>query len=79
MSTLKKIKKLIKEKRINEEGIAAGPVNVVGTGAIAGTGGKGGEPGVHPSDQPGFKKRKSDFPKPKSPVMSGLRRKPPKI
>ena len=26
--------------------VAAGPTNVVGGGAIAGTGGKGGEPGV---------------------------------
>lgn len=76
MNTLKKIKKLIKEKRINEEGVA----NAVGGGAIAGAGiGPQGEPGVHPSNQPGFKKRKSDFPKPKSPVMSGLRRNPPKI
>jgi hypothetical protein len=27
-------------------GASAGPANVVGSGAIAGTGGKGGEPGV---------------------------------
>lgn len=37
---------------VNEDGgavgISAGPSNVVGTGAIAGTGGKGGEPGVYP-------------------------------
>ena len=26
--------------------VASGPTNVVGSGAIAGTGGKGGEPGV---------------------------------
>ena len=56
---------------INEDGMgggavaSAGPTNVVGGGAIAGTGGKGGEPGVS-------KKRKS-------PVMMGLRRKPPKM
>ena len=34
---------------INEDGaaaVAAGPTNVVGGGAIAGTGGRGGEPGV---------------------------------
>lgn len=33
---------------INEDGVAvsAGPTNVVGGGAIAGTGGPGGEPGV---------------------------------
>jgi len=31
-----------------EDGMAvAGPTNVVGTGAIAGSGGKGGEPGVN--------------------------------
>lgn len=35
-------------KHIGEDGIAvAGPTNVVGGGAIAGTGGKGGEPGVN--------------------------------
>lgn len=38
-------------KKIEEDGMggaamAAGPTNVVGGGAIAGTGGKGGEPGV---------------------------------
>lgn len=35
-------------KLMNEDGMAAavGPTNVVGGGAIAGTGGKGGEPGV---------------------------------
>ena len=34
---------------INEDGAAAvaAPANVVGSGAIAGTGGKGGEPGVN--------------------------------
>ena len=42
---------------VKEDGAAAiaGPANVVGSGAIAGTGGKGGEPGVHIT-----KKRKSD-------------------
>lgn len=38
-------------KQFNEDGMGAGavsvgPTNVVGTGAIAGSGGKGGEPGV---------------------------------
>lgn len=38
-------------KQLREDGmgvgaVAAGPTNVVGGGAIAGTGGKGGEPGV---------------------------------
>ena len=38
----------IKESYMKEDGIAvAGPTNVVGTGDIAGTGGKGGEPGVN--------------------------------
>lgn len=35
---------------VKEDGVmggSAGPTNVVGSGAIAGTGGKGGEPGVH--------------------------------
>ncbi|NBP03765.1 MAG: hypothetical protein EBU90_27435 [Proteobacteria bacterium] len=38
------------EEAVQEDGAAAvaGPANVVGSGAIAGTGGKGGEPGVHP-------------------------------
>ena len=41
------------EKHIKEDGVgggavaAPGPTNVVGGGAIAGTGGKGGEPGVN--------------------------------
>jgi len=47
------------------EGGSAGPTNVVGGGAIAGTGGKGGEPGVYLN-------------KKKSPVMMGIaRRKAP--
>ena len=74
---MKKIKKLIKElKIIDEDGV----VNVVGGGAIAGVGvGPQGEPGVHPEDQPANAKIKSDFPKSKPPVMSGLfKRKPPK-
>lgn len=58
---------------INEDGMGAGavgsggPTNVVGGGAIAGTGGKGGEPGVN------IKKKRS-------PIMMGMgKRKPPKI
>lgn len=50
-------------KHMKEDGEGAGPTNVVGQGAIAGTGGKGGEPGVS-------KKR--------NPVMSFFKRKPPK-
>ena len=38
----------IKESYMKEDGIAVpGPTNVVGGGAIAGSGGKGGEPGVN--------------------------------
>lgn len=76
--TLKKVKKLIKEfKLIKEDGFAG---SGVGGGAIAGAGiGPQGEPGVHPQNQPGYK-RKKDFPKPKSPVMSGMfKRKSPKM
>lgn len=39
-------------KQLREDGMAAGaspgPSNAVSSGAIAGTGGKGGEPGVYP-------------------------------
>lgn len=55
-------------EKIKEDGIAvAGPTNVVGGGAIAGTGGKGGEPGVNP------KKKKSPI------LMRTLSRTPPKM
>lgn len=39
---------------MNEDGMAAGgaPVNNVGGGSIAGTGGKGGEPGVSKKRNP---------------------------
>lgn len=67
-------------KQFNEDGGAgggaggamggsAGPTNTVGGGAIAGTGGKGGEPGVY------LKKKK---PSPILPMGMG-RRKAPKI
>lgn len=46
---------------------SAGPTNVVSSGAIAGTGGKGGEPGVY------LKKKKSPI------VLPMGRRKPPKV
>jgi hypothetical protein len=49
---------------LKEDGVAvAGPTNVVGRGAIAGTGGLGGEPGVN------LKKKKT-------PVIMSIRRKP---
>ena len=50
---------------LNEDG-SAGPTNVVGGGAIAGTGGKGGEPGVYL-----HKKKKSPL------MMSLYKRKAP--
>jgi len=64
----------IKEQYVKEDGMgagavgSAGPTNVVGTGAIAGSGGKGGEPGVN------LKKKKAY-----NPVMLGMgSRKPTK-
>jgi hypothetical protein len=57
------------EVELEEDGVmggSAGPTNNVGGGAIAGTGGKGGEPGVY------LPRRK------KSPVMMSIRRKSPK-
>jgi hypothetical protein len=51
--------------RLKEDG-SAGPTNVVGGGAIAGTGGKGGEPGVY------LKKKKDN-----TPIMMNVRRKAP--
>jgi hypothetical protein len=52
-SSLEGIKKREREveyfKHMKEDGMgSAGPANAVGTGAIAGTGEKGGEPGVNP-------------------------------
>jgi hypothetical protein len=46
-------------KQFMEDGMgggamSAGPTNVVGGGAIAGTGGKGGEPGVNPKKKKGL-------------------------
>jgi hypothetical protein len=55
---------------VSEDGAmggSAGPTNVVGGGAIAGTGGAGGEPGVH------TKKKKTPI------VMPMGRRNPPTI
>lgn len=50
---------MILKKKVSED------MNVVGTGAIAGSGGLGGEPGVLPKDMPPRKTKKS-------PVMSGM-------
>jgi hypothetical protein len=62
-------------KQFTEE-MSAG-ASVVGTGNIAGAGvGPQGEPGV-PAGITATSKRKSDFPKVKSPVMKMFTRKPP--
>jgi hypothetical protein len=65
-------------KYVKEDGVGAGtaggiagPTNIVGGGAIAGTGGKGGEPGVNLKN-----KNKSLL---KSPVVGIINRKSPKI
>ena len=60
---------LHRESNISEDGMSGGamsaaPTNTVGSGNVAGTGGKGGEPGVS-------KKR--------NPVMSFFKRKQPKM
>ena len=44
---MKSFKQFINEDGMGGGAIAAGPTNVVGSGAIAGSGGKGGEPGVY--------------------------------
>jgi hypothetical protein len=56
---MKKFKEFFKE----DGGVVAVPTNNVSSGAIAGSGGKGGEPGVS---------------KKKNPVMSFFKRKSPK-
>ena len=77
-----KIKKLLREKKPLAEdgvgGISSAPANVTGAN-IAGT--TPDTVGVPVQNQPGYKKRKLDFPKnPKSPVLSGIyKRNPPKI
>jgi hypothetical protein len=58
----------IKESYMKEDGMAvAGPTNVVGGGAIAGTGGRGGEPGVN------MKKKKNVI------MTPTFKRSPPKM
>ena len=47
---------------------ASGPTNVVGGGAIAGSGGKGGEPGVD------LRKRKKKLSDPRMPMGIGKRK-----
>jgi hypothetical protein len=52
---------------VKEDGMSAAPTNVVSGGAIAGSGGLGGEPGVKPKSK-------------KTPVMmKTLKRKTPKV
>lgn len=59
------------KKIIKEDGFAG---SGVGMGAIAGTGGLGGEPGVPKEYQPIFRKKKKKI---SSPLMLKFRRKPP--
>ena len=53
---MKSFKEFINEDGMGAGAVAGGPTNVVGSGAIAGSGGKGGEPGVH------LKKKKAHNP-----------------
>jgi len=62
---MKTFKEFIREDGM--AGAAAGPANAVSSGAISGTGGKGGEPGVN------LKKKKRHNPI----IMSIVPRKPP--
>jgi hypothetical protein len=62
---MKTFKEYINED--GEGGAVAAPTNVVGSGAIAGTGGKGGEPGVN------LKKKKNPV------IISMTRRSSPKF
>jgi hypothetical protein len=44
---MKTFKEFVKEDGMGAGAVSAGPTNTVGSGAIAGSGGKGGEPGVY--------------------------------
>jgi hypothetical protein len=59
---MKTFKQFINEDGMGGGAIAAGPTNVVGGGAIAGSGGKGGEPGVD------LRKRKKGSSDPRMPM-----------
>jgi len=61
---MKKFKEFVNEDGMGGGAMAGAPTNNVGSGNIAGSGGKGGEPGVS-------KKR--------NPVMSFFKRKQPKM
>jgi hypothetical protein len=65
---MKTFKQYVQEDGMGAGAVSAGPTNVVGGGAIAGTGGKGGEPGVD------LRKKKAH-----NPVMGMVHRKPPII
>ena len=62
---MKSFKEFINEDGMGAGAVAGGPTNVVGSGAIAGSGGKGGEPGVD------LKKKK------RNPVIGYVKRKSP--
>lgn len=64
---MKSFKQFINEDGMGGGAVAAGPTNIVGGGAIAGSGGKGGEPGVD------LRKKK------RSPVMGYFKRKTPNL
>jgi len=57
---MKSFKDFIKEDGA-AAGMSAGPTNVVGGGAIAGTGGKGGEPGVNLKKKKNYKRKTKDL------------------
>jgi hypothetical protein len=50
---MKTFREFVKEDGMGAGAVAAAPTNVQGGGAIAGTGGKGGEPGVSPKKKKG--------------------------
>jgi hypothetical protein len=52
---MKSFREFIKEDGMGAGAVSAGPTNVVSGGAIAGSGGKGGEPGVSKKRNPVMK------------------------
>jgi len=65
---MKSFKQFINEDGMGAGAVAGGPTNVVGGGAIAGSGGKGGEPGVD------LRKRKKKVSDPRMPMGIGKRK-----
>ena len=49
---MKSFKEFVKEDGMGGGAMSAAPTNIVGSGNIAGTGGKGGEPGVSKKRNP---------------------------